>query len=169
MTHPQAEIWLDPAHSFLVKRFRVPEPKGVTEFAVSEFNRLDAGIWFPMRGTRHCADEPPNEMTHWVVTTVLVNQALDPKLFEPPPPVAGTRMIDGTGSAYTFGGSHGEEEMERWMAEAFQEKPIPGASSDFEWLSRPRTLLWSTALLAMSLVLVGTAVWLKYRSRRGVS
>lgn len=89
-------LWLDPRHGFLPRRLEsIIGAKGLvvgTVWRVEDFQRLENGIWFPMRGTFWYKNDPADELDYWAVTDVAVNETLAPELFEPPQPGPETQV-----------------------------------------------------------------------------
>jgi hypothetical protein len=149
-------LWLDSARDFLVKRIRpASEKEGGTCFDVEEHERLKPGIWFPKRGSERRSIDPPDELIRWFVMEIAFNQAFDAKLFQAPPPMPGTHVVDArVGKSYVYGEKRRGEMREGQIAEEAENNLSGGQSPVSAANPGSRALWWSALLLAGSLVLL---------------
>lgn len=158
-------LWLDLDHDCLVRRHRQRTLSGVwgkgRDFIVDEFQRLDAGIWFPNRG-RSQLGGIPHENHLFVVTEVAVNESLDLTKFDPPTPPVGTAVV-GHGRSYTYGTSQAP------MATSASSPNSAASNSDAESRNRsaappmPSWFWWAGALASMAVVFAALGFWLSRR------
>lgn len=90
---------LDPAHGYLPRRVvleRVQDPsENRWTFVVTEFQRTEAGTWFPARGTFDIeSSEIGPSPRRWTINEVELNATYTSQDFAPPEPMDGTEVID---------------------------------------------------------------------------
>lgn len=172
-------LWLDLNHDCLVRRYKVPAVPmrwAGRDFVVDEFQRLEGDIWFPKRGRIQLGSKGrdgaagANENQLFIVTEAAVNQSLDLARFDPPTPPTGTHVSD-RGKSYRFGVSTGQGPMGA-NSKASGEPPFdPNGIMSRVHAAPPSAswIVWSSALAAMSVVLLGAGFWLSQRKRKELS
>ena len=166
-------LWLDLNHDCLVRRHRMRTLSGIwgkgRDFIVDEFQRLDAGIWFPKRG-RSQLGGVPHENHLFIVTDAAVNESLDAARFDPPSPVVGT-SVDDHGRSYTHGISgaapnQGNAPGQPGLAAA----NTHGASRHpFAAPPTPSWVWWSAAFASVSVVFLLVGLWFSHRKQEDAS
>lgn len=155
-------LWLDLNHACLVRRLRrfdaPPQTSGI-DFIVDEFQRIQAGIWFPKHGRIQLGGRPHQNHT-FVVTEVAVNQSLDPARFDPPTPDVGT-LVDDHGKVYRHGvtnaqAAQGAKSNGAGKTKSGDSSPTPPTSG---WL-------WASAAVASVLVVALAAGFWYSRQKR---
>jgi hypothetical protein len=156
-------LWLDPARDFLPRRVcdaRFSGEEGRV-FEAEEFQRIGPGIWFPKRGWHRRTVDPVDERTRWLVTEAVVNQPLDPKLFEAPAPSPGTGVVGGSlGTWAAYGERRPGEARERQIAEQAQRNASAMGTPISSRTLRSEMLWWAAYLLGASLAVLGVGVWM---------
>jgi hypothetical protein len=164
-------LWLDLDHDCLVRRHRYRGVNGQwaqgRDFIVDEFQRLDAGIWFPKLG-RSQLGSTPHENHLIVVTEATVNESVDLARFDPPAPRAGTGVADNVG--YFGRASAGPAERRSRAdqppsatanAAAVPRRTAASAMASWVW--------WSAALVSVSIVFLGAGFWFSRHSQENRS
>ncbi|HQU44852.1 MAG TPA: hypothetical protein PK867_18705, partial [Pirellulales bacterium] len=164
-------LWLDLDHDCLVRRHRTRTlagewPNRGRDFIVDEFQRLDAGIWFPKRGRSQLAGTR-HENHLFLVTEAAVNESVDPARFDPPQPAVGT-AVDDHGRTYVHGISgppaHRGNKM-NGTEQADSPAGNPGATARFVSASPPASswIWWSSALAGVAVIFLAAGFWLSHR------
>lgn len=162
-------LWLDLNHDCLVRRRRQRALNGqwgrAGDFIVDEFQRLDAGIWFPKRA-RSQLGTIPHENHLVVITKATVNESLDLSRFDPPAPRPGTAVVDNVGY---FG--RAPAGLKNQGSEAGQTDPaVANANMAFHRSAAgptPSWFWWSATLASLSILFLGAGFWFsRHRQER---
>ena len=159
-----ATLWLDVEHDFLVRRYLTPSIPGKqreVDFAVSEFQQLDTGRWFPESGS---ADWKGDDAHYtWRVTSIALNKDVDPEDWLPPRPEVGTRVIDmRVGSSFRVAHEGDRDEVYEKIIHAANSN-LPKSASQSPAV--PLKLLWGGAALVVSILLLVVGRWFMNSSK----
>lgn len=82
-------VWLDRRYQYLPVRRQFLGSKSSFGNQITEFQKVDGVLWFPLRGWNEYSDGPH---ALWEVRVVQLNAEFPEADFEPPPPDVGTRV-----------------------------------------------------------------------------
>ena len=163
-------IWFDPRHGLLpcrtapVSRKQLGNDKD--EWTANEFRQMETGAWFPASGTEWFVLDRPAEVESWIVTEVAPNETFDPKIFDPPKPVVGTRVENhATGQFYTAEDEESRRRAaEQTIARAAENIPKPSGNPVQANLPTWGRFGWPALMAVGAVILLAVGVRL---ARRG--
>jgi len=159
-----AEYELDRNHGNLPKNIRTrPGEASEERQEVTDFQKLDNGVWMPKRGTDTREELGKPVVVYWEVLDARINESLPANTFRPPSTEKGTLVDDRTtGKTYRHAFSHWDRTLE--IADQAK-REAPSYWSNYRSMSFSWWLLRCfVCLLSLLLVPASVRLLLRFRS-----